>query len=171
MDVNSTQHDNSCFVKVITLFFRILFTVFLDNSYLNICTKARDRPGLSTKTFPANDFNAAAQYAVEQSSSVDVYFEVCLQKSPPESGKRGNASGVKLVPGLWLDIDIKGPNHKTADYPSTWEEALHFVFSTPWSPSLIVCSGGGLHAYYLFETPFLIESKEDCSAPGFLDTS
>lgn len=155
------QHDSCCSKETISLFFQILYSKTPPDAFLNICTKSKDRPGLLTRTFLPNDFNAVAQYVEKCKLHCDVYFEVCLQGSPPESGKRGKASGVKSAPGLWLDLDIKGSNHKETEHPETWEDALIFVNSLNWSPSVTICSGAGLHLYFLFEEPFVISSDEE----------
>src|SRR5690606_38998683 len=76
-----------------------------------------------------------------------VYFAPCLR-----SEKKGNAASAELLPTIWIDID--GPEeHRQRDL-----ERLQ-AFDPP--PSVIVASGGGWHAYWLLNVPFLLETDED----------
>jgi len=103
-----------------------------------------------------------AYHAITVSQYDDVYFALGLQKSAPPPGKRGDSSSVVAIPGLWMDIDISGPGHASSDYPETLDQALEFVNSMPFGrPTLVVNSGGGLHAYWLFKEPWVFESEEE----------
>lgn len=93
---------------------------------MNICLKHQKRPGILTKCFPVQDTEQIIDEVIANREVADVYFEVCVQAQPPLPGKRGNAEGVKVVPGFWIDIDIAGPNHKAASYPSSLDEASTF---------------------------------------------
>jgi hypothetical protein len=82
-------------------------------------------------------------------SGYDVIFTVVprLRKALP--GKREHAlPGTAVVAGPWSDLDV-GPNKP---YPD-WKAAMRRLFETRIRPSIIVNSGGGLHAYYLFPQP------------------
>ncbi len=75
-----------------------------------------------------------------------------------------DSSAATELPGLWVDIDTK-ENHRankgelpTEDLPTT-DEALAALDRLPISPSLIVSSGGGLYAWWLFNTPQKIEDR------------
>jgi hypothetical protein len=62
------------------------------------------------------------------------------------------------MPGLWADIDIKGPGHKQAALPETQEQAVELAYSLPWEPTLIVFSGGGIYGFWLFKELWIFES-------------
>ena len=62
------------------------------------------------------------------------------------------------LPGLWLDLDCdQGPEAKNPR-----ERALQFLDWLPFgSPSILVNSGGGFHAYFLFREPLFIRNRSD----------
>ncbi|MEI8376804.1 MAG: hypothetical protein WCJ35_28650, partial [Planctomycetota bacterium] len=68
---------------------------------------------------------------------------------------RGNETEVKAAVAFVVDIDATKPEH---NYP-TQPQIIDALAEMPLAPSIIVVSGkpdGGLHAYYLFDTPFII---------------
>ena len=99
----------------------------------------------------------------ERAANSDVYLSVALQRHAPSSG-RGTAADVHAVPGVWIDLDVAGPNHKSTDLPKTLAEALDFIASLPFEPSLIIYTGGGLHVYYLFRELVLCETDAERDA-------
>jgi hypothetical protein len=62
---------------------------------------------------------------------------------------------------MWVDVDIQGPAHSSLNLPTTTEEALGLVNRFPLRPSIIVMSGHGLQAYWLFREFWRLESDED----------
>ena len=102
---------------------------------------------------------AMAKKAVQLSDcGVDVWHSVnpvCVQ---PIDGKRGDETVVSYQIACVVDIDIRSDAHKGA--PSLlavdFNEAKSFL---PFTPSLIIHSGYGLHAYYIFETPIAITDQ------------
>lgn len=107
-------------------------------------------PDKKTRVF--NNVTDAAQAASELSKKHDVYYGCGLQAEAPKKG-RGTAAGVCAIPGLWLDVDVSGSGHKAKDYFSTKDEAFAFLNGLPLKPSMMVWSGGGYHAYWLFNEP------------------
>jgi hypothetical protein len=103
----------------------------------------------------------AAKKAQELARDHDVYFGLGLQAESLPADRRGESKHVVAIPGLWIDIDIAGPNHKAVNLPKTREEALEFLHSLPWQPSLIVFSGGGIHAYHLFKELWCFDSDQE----------
>jgi hypothetical protein len=73
-----------------------------------------------------------------------VYFAPCLRKE-----KKGSADSATWVPALWIDIDSTDP--RNLDKLKAFDPA----------PSFIVSSGGGWHAYWLLEQPFMLETDQD----------
>jgi DNA-binding CsgD family transcriptional regulator len=61
------------------------------------------------------------------------------------------------IPGVWLDLDIKGGAHKKQNLP-TYEQALEFVASLPLRPTFILASGGGLYCWWLFAELWVFDS-------------
>jgi hypothetical protein len=88
----------------------------------------------------------------------DVYFGVGLRAERLDGGRRGDADSVIVLPGLWIDSDIKGPAHKELALPPDEEAAMRVLRAAGIEPTLVVTSGYGLHGYYLFNQPLLIEA-------------
>lgn len=93
---------------------------------------------------------------VEQLKSMgDVYFTVGLQKLDLPNGKRGTSETVIALPGVWVDIDVQGPDHKKRNLIPTMDAALDFINGLPLKPTLIINTGGGYHCYWMLKTPLL----------------
>lgn len=80
----------------------------------------------------------------------DVYYGIGLYREKKSKNERGKASEVSYLPGLWMDIDCSEGTHTEKSLP-TFNEALEFLNRHLPSPSIVVNSGGGLHAYWLFK--------------------
>lgn len=123
----------------------------------------------------ANDRKTIAATAKRLSRTKDVYFSIGLQdrraaeaewrrRNPDHQGPintRGYASTVIAIPGVWIDIDIKGPAHTASNLPPTLEDALALLEEFPLQPTLIVDTGHGVHAYWLFKELFAINNEAD----------
>lgn len=92
---------------------------------------------------------------------MDVYFGVGLHSEKPPIGKRGASEAVTAIPGLWFDMDVKGDGHSKKELPASIDEALKFLKSLDKKPNLVVNTGGGLHAYWVFEKPYQIVDVRD----------
>ena len=77
---------------------------------------------------------------------------------------RGLETTVTAIPGLWMDIDVAGPNHAQSDLPGSVEEALELVNSFPLPPTVVVFTGGGIHAHWLFRELFVFEEPDERDA-------
>lgn len=104
----------------------------------------------NTLWIPAHDQLRAEQWADELPPGKDGYFGIGLHPKALANSQRGKASAVIALPGLWVDIDIKGPAHKKEDLPGSLEEATDLVRECPMPPTLVVDSGHGLHVWWLF---------------------
>lgn len=85
----------------------------------------------------------------------DTYFTMAIYPAGVRTRKIHTA---RAIFGVWLDIDCG----KEGTYFATISDALDWVtdaLAGYWS--IIVCSGGGVHVYLLFDEPFWIESDED----------
>lgn len=132
-------------------------------------------PRSSSDSYPATDLARAAAAAVNEadlptgpgipdydwSLGREVYFGTCLQAEEPEGWRRGTASGACAIPGLWADLDVAGPAHKSASLPPTKEAAADLARRAPWPPSVLVDSGNGLQAWWLFPEPLLLKTDDD----------
>jgi predicted P-loop ATPase len=64
-------------------------------------------------------------------------------------GMKRNKENVAEIPGLWADIDFK-------DVKETPDSILKRVKALPLPPSIIVRSGNGLHLYWRFKEPMIV---------------
>ena len=99
---------------------------------------------------------AMARKAVELSDSgVDIWHSVNPVSVEPTDSKRGDEKSVSYQTAVVVDIDIRSEAHKgdTSKLAADFDEAKSFL---PFTPSLIINSGYGLHAYYIFDTPIKI---------------
>jgi hypothetical protein len=118
-------------------------------------------PSRHVTWFTGDDlFGAAPATIGAMTVSSNVYVGVCLQRAQLADG-RGRADTVLTMPGVWFDLDIVGPHHKTDKLPRTTDEALDFVVGLPLRPTLVVHSGGGLQLYWLFDMLEVIQDERD----------
>ena len=89
---------------------------------------------------------------------VDVWHAVNIVNVKPANGKRGDENVVSFQTAIIVDIDIRSAAHKgdPAIFAADFDEAKSFL---PFTPSLIIHSGYGLHAYYIFDTPITITDQ------------
>lgn len=108
-------------------------------------------PGKRTYTFPPDDLESMAAKAKELSDAKqNVYFGVGLRKTDTTGSERAKADDIAEVPGFWIDIDIKGPAHKSEKLPTDIVQALS-VLPPELEPSMKVNSGHGIYAFWLLK--------------------
>lgn len=87
----------------------------------------------------------------------DVWLGCATRRERLTAGRGGEADCFE-VPGLWLDVDIAGPNHVAPNLPANIAEAVELIASFPLKPTAVIESGGGLQAWWLF--PELIDAAD-----------
>lgn len=80
-----------------------------------------------------------------------IYFSVATRLNGSHSGKRENLAE---LPGVWTDIDC----YKIG---VSKETALTTLRSSLLPPTIVVDSGGGLHAYWLFPEPLDVRYRPE----------
>jgi hypothetical protein len=104
--------------------------------------------------------NNVAERGCSLATRHDVYFGVGLQERPLQDGKRGDAESVIAMPGFVADIDIQDAHtHAQGNLPPNSEAAMVVLRASGLEPSIIVQSGHGLHGYWLFSQPLLIDPE------------
>ncbi len=98
--------------------------------------------------------------ATELAAAANVFFGIGLHDPITTETRTRKSETVIALPGFWLDVDIKSGVHAEADLPATDADAQSFLDSLKLKPSLLVHSGGGIHAYFLFQEPLLIVDEE-----------
>lgn len=116
----------------------------------------------------------AGQVATRLSPSTDVYFGVALQdkalvmselnaRRPGASERttRGFAKSAHAIGGIWCDLDIKNDHHSKAGLPASVDIILRGLQTLPHPPSLVVSTGGGVHAWWLFRELWVFDSDRE----------
>lgn len=135
---------------------------------------------------PVTDIHYAAEKICTLGQSQNTYYSLALRKPGLSSKRRGGLEHLQTMVCLAADIDIKGPAHKETELPETLEDALKFLLEIPLlnkeneidselaeddteiegmasylTPTIIVDSGYGIHALWLFNTPVCINADDE----------
>jgi hypothetical protein len=113
--------------------------------------------------FPVADgVQPAAERLVELADHSDVYIGVSLANEPLGARNRVRSELSAGIVGLWADIDIADPDvHKKFNLPPDIDSAMELLGATGVTPSIVIHSGHGLQAWWLFREPLIFESEED----------
>ncbi|HPD17798.1 MAG TPA: AAA family ATPase [Planctomycetota bacterium] len=114
-------------------------------------------PDRRTRHF--SSLTAAALHAAEEAKTKEVYFGVGL--AGRNFGRRNSSSDIVAIVGLWADIDLAAPWRAEKPLPRTVDEARTILDRLPLAPSVLVGSGHGLHAYWLFKEPWVFETDDE----------
>jgi len=135
-------------------FLSLLYQYLDEKFYLYLWTL----PGRKTHLFPASDLVGMSELASQLPG--DVYFGLGATGRILTDYERPKNEEIAAIPGLWIDIDIQSPGaHKSNDLPADIAEAMAILPDI--QPSLVVWSGYGIHAYWLFREPWELESAEE----------
>jgi putative DNA primase/helicase len=100
----------------------------------------------------------------------DVYFHLALagQSYGPDVRLHMEDRPPVAIPGVWADLDVGTDGHKPGKvYPPSIEEAMRLL-NDCLQPTMLVDSGGGLHAYWLFKEPWVLDSEAEVKAAADL---
>jgi hypothetical protein len=111
----------------------------------------------------------AARYAIMRAQQTEVYYGVGLLAAPVASNRRGKVNDIGAIGALWADVDY-GPGHKKA-VPPDQDTALQLLGRVQPAPSIIVHSGQGVHAYWLFDGPWRFSDDADRARAARLSTA
>jgi hypothetical protein len=128
--------------------------------YFGITAFAGGRPK-RTQWFATSELDAAERVIVKYADKADLYLSIGTHSEPQPT--RGGEKTIVSIPGLWADLDIGEIGHKPASLPNppTEENALSIVAGLP-EPSMLMHSGGGLQAFWIFEEgPWVFGTPEE----------
>ena len=98
----------------------------------------------------------------------DVYFGVCPVAEPLPSNRRASKKDYPptLQPAVWTDIDTEGGTHindkgKNKIYPPNFDTAKLLL---PITASMLINSGYGLHGYFIFDEPLILNENNRIEA-------
>src|SRR5437879_3549577 len=102
--------------------------------------------------FPIAQSADAATSAAQLAGWYNVYHGIGLRHPActPAPNKRGGSDEVYALPGLYIELDHNAGVHAAKNLP-TPDELLTFIQGLPFRFSLLIDSGGGVHAYLLFK--------------------
>jgi len=141
-------------------FLRELFAGKPEELYLLLWTLADKR----SRWF--RDLDAAAS-AVEALTAQDVYVGVGLSPRDYGPAQRCPSEEIAGIVGLWADLDLRSEAHDRKALPATIQEALTIIPELL-PPTLVVATGNGAHAWWLFKEPYILASDEDRKAAARL---
>ena len=90
----------------------------------------------------------------------NVYIGCGLRGENLGPAQRGLSEAVTAIPGVWVDLDF-GDGHKKKNLPPTQDTALELLRELGPPPTLLIHSGHGFHAWWLFREPWVFDSDED----------
>jgi len=129
-------------------------------------------PGLinivSTSDWAGRSFDWSTQsdealnYVASLDAAEGIYLRTTTLRGTLEPGRRGSDADSLALPGLWADLDLAGPGHKTTQpLPETFDDAMRLVAEAGLpEPSLWIMSGGGLYPWWLFDQPKIIATPD-----------
>lgn len=105
---------------------------------------------------------------IAQNLDRHTYYGVGL--APREYGpyNRCPKEEITAIPGLWLDVDIAGDAHSTKALPPSLDHALQLLEKFPLKPTIVVHSGHGLQAYWLFNELWELPTDEERAKAALL---
>ena len=121
-------------------------------------------PERKTLWFKVSEIAKASIVAQKYGAKTNTFFGIGLRKKTLPNNLRGGENDISVIGTLYADIDIKSSAHAQTDLPGSIDEAMNFLNCLPLKPTIIVDSGNGLHAYWLLNKPFRIQSIEDKSS-------
>jgi hypothetical protein len=143
-------------------FLEALFAGKPDELYLLIWTLADKR----SRWF--RSVEEAVQCA-ETLRNSDAYIGVGLSRQDYGPSHRCPSSQIAGLVGLWADLDLRSDAHPKSALPATIAEALS-ILPRELPPSLVVATGNGAHAWWLFKETLVFDSEEDRNGAARLAT-
>jgi len=140
-------------VATIEQFLRTLFSEKPDSEYILIWTLKGKRSAWFS------DIDKAVAHVIKAKG--DVYVGVGTSPKSMGPAKRCPASQISTFPGLFADIDVAGPAHKSPRLPKSRGQAMAIVEALGVPPSIIVNSGHGIQAWWLFKEPWTFDDADE----------
>ena len=101
-------------------------------------------------------FKPAKQYFVSSvNEAVEIAHSLCDSESDvyigvnPRVGRGGKKENVEWLTAFHAEVDYGEDGHKKPTFHKTYDDALSAISAFPLTPTLIVHSGGGFHAYWV----------------------
>ena len=105
---------------------------------------------------------------VNTKADQDVYVGCGISPKDYGPSKRCLANQIMGLPGFYADIDIADPVHKKQNLPQNLDQAIALVTGYGFDPSIIVDSGHGIHAWWLFKEVWDLSEDSERQKAGEL---
>ena len=123
------------------------------------------RQDKKTRWYDSKNLKAIATAANNLAKTKDVYFGISIQDKATAVARkvdtRGYADTSLACPGVWLDLDIQGAAHKSDKLPASLDDALRLIGEFPLKPSVLVHSGHGIQAWWLYKELWVFDSPDE----------
>jgi hypothetical protein len=108
------------------------------------------------------DMAAAAEFVLK-SHGLNVYVGVGLSSADHGPTRRCVSDEIAGISGLWADFDLRSDAHNKKALPTTIPDALSVIpASIP--PTIVIATGNGAHAWWLFKEPYIFDGDDDHQA-------
>lgn len=106
------------------------------------------------------DVAKAAEFVAGAVEGMDVYVGVGLSKENHGPARRCKSEEVSGICGIGTDLDLKSEAHGDKALPATIKDALS-VLPAAMPPTIIIVTGNGVHAWWLFKEPYMFDSDDE----------
>ena len=127
-----------------------------------------DRPTKTTTSFLVQDTRSIATATSWDQAPNDVYVGVALGAAPLARHKRITNQTAAGIAGVHLDIDVLGPAHSKLHLPPSVDAGLELMEEFGAPPSVVVLSGHGVQAWWLFPRPWMFADAAEAADAGDL---
>jgi hypothetical protein len=141
-------------------FLRLLWLNKPEGHFVLLWTLPEKRSRWFREILPAADY-------IETVRDRDVYVGVGLSKQDFGPVHRCVSDEISGLTGFWADLDLRSDAHTTKALPESIADALSIIpASMP--PTLVIVTGNGAHAWWLFKEPYIFDNDEDRKATACL---
>ena len=137
-----------------------------DGLYTYIWSRDNDNKHKRTNSFKLSELDKMLEVAENiNTGGKNISFSMGLLDHPLGTYQRAKSTDIIAISCLWIDIDVAnevhGQDQKLAPTIETACEIITMQLGYDLKPSLVVDSGYGIHAYWIFNSLFKIESDAD----------
>jgi hypothetical protein len=155
-DLPVTTEVNASTASEVSLFLEALFAGKPDDLHILVWT-LQDK-----QSHWYQDIAAAAEFVLK-SRGMDIYVGAGLSRSDYGPTRRCPSEEIAGISGFWADFDLRSDAHDKKALPTTISDALS-VIPASMPPTIIIVTGNGAHAWWLFKEPYIFDSDEDRQA-------
>jgi hypothetical protein len=110
-----------------------------------------------------------ASAAVTALGPQDIYCGVGLSSRDYGPAERCPSDEIAGIVGLWADFDLRSDAHPNKALPASIPDALSIIPGL-FPPSMVIATGNGAHAWWLFKEPLVFDDAEGRLAASKLVT-